>query len=459
LFFLVFFAHAYFIGALGFNQSTRVGAILTFVEPGPNRFTLRLDEFVHSDARNLMTGDWAQGADGHFYSNKAPGLSLVGIPIYAVLYGLERLTGVDPRSEPVTRFNTTLLNLGCVVAWTAAATVALFLFLAASGFARSEALLGALAYAFGTLIFPYGTSLWGHPTAAACLLGSLCLAWWPGGVRRPWLAGLLGGFACLVDYLAVFALVPAGLALLVRGASWRDRIAFAVGVSLPLLALLAYQRAIFGAFLTTASSQSNPVFLDESRTFGLIGGFDSSALFGLLLSRWRGLFLYCPVLLFSSVGAWQRWRGDRRWLVSASVASFGALLFFLASLSGWWGGMASGPRYLITSLPLFAILAPRTSTLPRWLRGLYWGALALSTCNMLALSAVELMMAEEELDPLYGFAYARLATGDYPHLIDATNLGQSVGLLPPWDLAAFVLLFGGFTIGLLRSTRAADRPS
>jgi hypothetical protein len=459
LFLLIFLAHAFFMGALGFNQSTRVGAIFAFVEPGPNRFTLRIDEFVASDARNLQTGDWAQGADGHYYSNKAPGLSFIGIPAYAVIYGLERLAGVDPRSEPVTRFNTILLNLCCSVAWTAAATVVLFLFLSASGFARSEALLGALAHAFGTLVFPYDTSLWGHPTAAACLLAALCLAWWPGGVRWPWLTGLLGGFAVLVDYLAVFALVPVGLALLSHRASWRQRGAFAAGAALTLLALLVYQRAIFGGFLTTASSQSNPVFLDPDRTFGLIGGFDAGALFGLLLSRWRGLFLYCPVLLFSGLGAWQRWRAGQKTLVAACAASFAAQLLFVASVSYWWGGMASGPRYLITALPLFAILAPRASSLARWARLLYGGALALSVCNMLTLSAAELMIAEDERNPLYGLAYRLLATGDYPHLIDATNLGQWLGLLPPWDLVAFLLLFGGWTIGLLRSTRAADRPS
>jgi hypothetical protein len=459
VFFLVFFAHAFFMGALGFNQSTRVGAILAFVEPGPNRFTLRIDEFVASDARNLMTGDWARGADGHYYSNKAPGLSFVGIPAYAVLYGLERLVGAEPRSEPVTRFNTILLNLCCTVVWTAAASALLLLFLGASGSGRDEALLGALGFAFGTLMFPYDTSLWGHPTAAACLLAALCLAWWPGGVRRPWLAGLLGGFACLVDYLAVFALVGIGVALLGRSTSWRRRIAFGAGVALPLLALLVYQRAIFGAFLTTASSQSNPAFLDETRAFGLLGGFDAGALFGLLFSCWRGLFLYCPVLLFSGLGAWQRWRAGRKALVAACSASFAAQLLFVASVSYWWGGMASGPRYLITALPLFAILAPRTGAIAPWTRWLYFAALALSVCNMLTLSAVELMIAEDERNPLYGLAYRLLATGDYPHLIDATNLGQWFGLLPPWDLVAFLLLFGGWTIGLLRSTPAAGRPS
>jgi hypothetical protein len=459
LFGLVFLAHAFFVGALGYNQSTRVGAILAFVEPGPNRFTLRIDEFVTSDARNLQTGDWALGSDGHFYSNKAPGLSFIGIPAYAVLYGLERALGADPRTEPVTRLNTVLLNLWCSVAWTAASTVVLFLFLGAGGFTRSEALLGALAHAFGSLIFPYDTSLWGHPTAAACALAALCLAWWPGGMRWPWLAGLLAGFAVLCDYLAVFAVAAVASAPLVRHTRWRERFAFAAGGALSVLVLLLYQRSLFGGFLTTASSQSNPVFLDPTRTFGLIGSFDAGALFGLLFSTWRGLFTYCPVLLFAGVGAWQRWRGGARALVVGCGACFALQVAFLASVAGWWGGTVSGARYLITALPLFAVLAPRTGALGRWVRALYHAALALSVFNMLALSAVELMVLEEEPSPLYAFAWRRLLAGDYPQFLEATNLGQWLGLLPPWDLVAFALVFGSFGFNLLRSTRAAGRPS
>ena len=60
---------------------------------------------------------------------------------------------------------------------------------------------------------------------------------------------------------------------------------------------------------------------------------------------------------------------------------------------------------------------------------------------------------------LFGLAYVLLSTGRYPHMLDSSNLGQWLGLLPPWDLVAFGMLFGGWTIGLLRSTRAADRPS
>jgi hypothetical protein len=78
---------------------------------------------------------------------------------------------------------------------------------------------------------------------------------------------------------------------------------------------------------------------------------------------------------------------------------------------------------------------------------------------MLALAAVDLMIDESDENPLYGFAYRRLLAGDYPHLSDAANFGQWLGLLPPWDLVAFLLIFGGSASALLRSTRAAARPS
>lgn len=459
LFLLVFCAHAFFASALGWNQSARVAAILTFVEPGPNRFTLRIDEFVTSDARNLQTGDWALGADGHYYTNKAPGVSLLGVPVYAAIYAFERVLGRDVRSEPVTRFNTVLLNLACSVAWTAAATVALWLFLAAGGSKRFEALLAALAFAFGSLVFPYDTSLWGHATAAACLLIALCLAWWPGGVRWPALAGALGGLAVLVEYLALLPLAAVGAALLSRGVCWRARARFGLAAVLPLLALLLYQHAVFDDLLATATSQGNPGFREPGRAFGVLGPVAGDALWGLLFSAWRGLFLYCPVLLFAAVGCVQQWRSGRRGLVLASLAAFAASVLFVASFNAWPGGMASGPRYLIVAIPLLAVLSPRPGLLAPRLRGLHAGALALSACNMLALAAVDLMIDEADRNPLYGFAWRRIAAGDYPHLVDATNLGQWLGLLPPFDLLAFLLLFGGWAVSLLRSTHAADRPS
>jgi hypothetical protein len=453
LFCLVFLAHGYFAGGLGWNQSARVAAILSFVEPGPNRFTLRIDDFTESDERNLKTGDWARGADGHYYTNKAPGLSLIGIPAYAVLYGVERLVSLEPRTEPVTRFNTIVLNLLCSVAITAAASAVLYAFLFASGLGHTAALLGAFAYAFGTLVFPYDTSLWGHSTGASLLLAALCLAHWPGGARSPLLAGALGGMAVLVEYHALFGLAAVGCALLSARCSWRQRFAFAAGAAGPLLLLAIYQKLAFGGFLTIALSRGNPIFRDPVRLFGVLGEIDPGAISGLLLSSYRGLFLFCPVLLFAAIGSWQGWREGRRTLVAACLAAFAASLVFVASFNAWAGGSASGARYLIVAIPLLSILAPATRGLAAWARWLYYGTLALSCFNMLAMTAVEVMVDEAERDPLYGLAYRELLSGAYPHNPDTINLGMLLQLVPPFDVLLFLLVFGGLTFALLRQGR------
>jgi hypothetical protein len=452
LFLFVFLAHAYFVGALGWNQSARIAATLGFVEPGPDRLTLRIDPFVNVEHRGLATGDWALGSDGHYYPNKAPGVSWLGVPAYAALHALERGLGLDPRSPGVTRLNAIALNLWCSVAWTAGATALLLAFLAAGGAAPRDALLGALAYAFGTLAFPYDTSVWGHTTAAACLLAALCLAWWPGGVRAPAPAGALAGLALLVEYTAALPLVAVGAGLLGRRASWRQRLAFAAGAAPPLLALLAWQHAAFGDAFVTATSRGNPLFRDSGRAFGgVLGPVSGEALAGLLLSPWRGLFLYSPVLLGAFAGARQLWRRGERAFVGACLAAFAATLLFVASFNAWWGGWAAGPRYLIIAIPLLAVLAPRLGALAPLTRRLWLGALALSAANMLALAAVELMLDESERNPLYGLAYRLLATGAYPHVDDAINLGRWLGLGPPWDLALFVLASCAAAFALLRA--------
>jgi len=459
LFLLVFLAHAYFASATGWNQIARIAAIFAFVEPGPDQLTLRIDGFVTPNARNFATGDWAQGSAGHFYSNKAPGVSLLGVPAYAALYGLERVAGAEPRSARLTRANAIALNLWCSVLWTAIATVVLFHFLAAFGLGATDALLGALAYAFGTLIFPYDTSIWGHTTAAACVLGALCLANWPGGgARLPLLAGLLGGLAVLIEYTAVFPLAATGLTLLAPRCRWRQRFEFGAGAALPLLVLLLYQNAAFGGYLVTASSQSNPVFIDGARAFGLLGPIEPAGVWGLLLSRWRGLFLYCPVLLFAFAGALQCWRERRRWLITACLVAFLGCVLFISSIGPWWGGWANGPRYLIVVLPLLAIFAPRTSAWSPWARGLYYFALALSVFDMLALTAVEVMGDEADRNPLYGASYTLLLLGEYPQNPNTSNIGLLLGLPPRFDLVPFLLVFGLWARALLRSVSAPAAP-
>src|SRR5262249_48946651 len=78
------------------NQSARLAATVAFVEPNtPYTGTFRIDGLLRGD--RLPTEDWAE-AHGAFYSNKAPGVSLLGIVPYYAIYRLERAAKLPPRT-------------------------------------------------------------------------------------------------------------------------------------------------------------------------------------------------------------------------------------------------------------------------------------------------------------------------------------------------------------------------
>ena len=187
------------------NQSARLAATVAFVEPN-TRYTgtFRIDGLKDGD--RLPTEDWAESR-GAFYSNKAPGVSLLGIVPYYALYHVERSAKFRPRTPQNTLVNVYLLNLWISVFWNVVAE-------SANGFRRlrrlprhgvhSEqgALLVALVYSFATLVLPFGCSEWGHSTAAAFItLGSLYLL--EGTADGAVLAGTWFGAATLTDEIVL----------------------------------------------------------------------------------------------------------------------------------------------------------------------------------------------------------------------------------------------------------------
>src|SRR5215831_8475272 len=82
---LVLGIEAAFFHPGGWNQYSRLAATVAFVEPGtPYTGTFRIDG-LRMDGSRLGTEDWAESY-GRFYSNKAPGTSMLGVVPYFLLY-------------------------------------------------------------------------------------------------------------------------------------------------------------------------------------------------------------------------------------------------------------------------------------------------------------------------------------------------------------------------------------
>jgi hypothetical protein len=340
--------YAYFFQGGGWNANVRFALVRSVVEQG----RLTIDDFRRT------SGDLAK-REHHFYCDKAPGVSMLSVPLYA---GLRWLGPPGPPSRQTQHVALYLLTLVVIGVPSALALGLLFHVARHVTPAPIPRLVWALAYGFGTAAFPYATLYYGHQLLAALLVGAIALLFdmrRAAGRRTGALAALVGlllGTAVAVEYpaaIAVAALVTYAATFL---RPWRRLGALGLGLLPPALALALYHTVAFGGPLTVAyqfSTQGN-------RRAGLFMGIariDWHALHGILLSEYRGLFYSAPWLLLAIPGAVVLWRrGMRREVVGCGLVFLG-FVAMNASLVDWQGGWTFGPRYLIPALPFLAFLA------------------------------------------------------------------------------------------------------
>ena len=331
------------------------------------------------------TGDLAF-AYGHTHPNKAPGASFAAVPGYAVLYGLERLLGVDPDAAWVLTVNAWLSGVASV-GLVAALGVVLFrrLALRLSGGRSGAALFATLAFAFGTLYFPYATMLYDHDLVAVALLGAFLLAYDADTLPRFFAAGTCAAAAIVSSYLSVVAVLILLVYVLLRRRRLSGVLAFTVGMLPPLCVLAAYNLACFGTIFATNYAWENPLF--KRAGGGMLELFAAprwDVLLALLVSPLRGLFFGTPVLVLGVIGLVVMLRQPRfrleGLLVTAMIAH---VLLFNMSFTAWHAGWACGPRYLIPALPFLALpivfVAPRAAWARHALLGASIAAMALVT--------------------------------------------------------------------------------
>jgi len=517
LFALVLGAYAYFYQGGGWNQNSRYALTRAIVEDG----TIVIDRHA------CVTGDYAYvpkvkraprcnapGA-GHFYTDKAPGASWMAVPPWAMARGLGA-------SHAWSAWWSTVI---AVALPSAIAAVLLALALRALGLRAAVACGAAAAWALATLAWPYGTMLYGHQTTAALLLIGFALVAIPHARGEPAsrrslaIAGLVLGFAVVVEYPAALAcLAVGGYVMIAHG--WRRAAILALAAIPPAIALALYHRAGFGGLATLPYEFSTQGNRSQGFFMGL-GAPDPTALWHLLISDTRGLFFSAPWLLLAIPGGVVMARRGRG-LEAATCGAIVLLFVWLnASLVDWDGGWALGARYLVPCLPFMAILAaglfvptpPRAQVVqvsaarrfddgsretghaseapgrftpprpPPPRRGLRLAAtlavialVGFSGFNMLAGTAVEPQVDKAQRHPFTRHLWPRLARGElsistqsidnpgYPRAKPgkprppraAWNLGEWLGLPGLASLLPLVLFGAGCTIAIVRGARRID---
>jgi hypothetical protein len=351
LFVLALGVYAYFFQAGGWNQNSRFDTVRAVVE----QHSLIIDDYVGN------TGDFSV-VNHHFYGDKAPGLQLLALPVYAAVHPFFA-DGRRPRGRLV-HLGAYLCTLFAVALPSALAVVVLFATARMLGAPAGVAALLAVAYAFGTLAFPYATLLYSHQLTAALLLFAFALlvraraaGQWPRGAMAA--AGFLLGYAIATEYPAVLPVAVIGLYALAT-ARPRSRIVWmAIGGVIPILALAAYHTFVFGGPFTVGYDSSP----DGAREGGMILGItlpSMRVLAKVLFAESRGLLRHVPWLVLALPGAaLLATSRTRRAEGLALLGLIAAGLWFNSSLTStvadWKGGTGVGTRHLVPYLPFYVL--------------------------------------------------------------------------------------------------------
>ena len=471
------FSYAYYYQAGGWNQNSRFALVRAILE----RHTLQIDAY------QLHTGDRAIWR-GHYYSDKAPGTSLLALAPVQAARVVSRWAGIDPGSFPGIAWTSYVAAVVTSGLFTLIAALCVFGLSLRWGATLAGALFAATAYGLASPAWAYATLFIGHAQAAGCLMTAFAAADALGarpskGERRAHqgalaaVVGVSGGWAVVTEYQAAIPAIFIGLVALnrVRRDNRRDRArvvgAIALGVVITAVPLLVYNALAFDSPFHFGYSSEEGFKELQTGFFGITYP-KPSTIVELLIGSYRGLLPLSPLMALTPIGLSRLARRGRMApaLVAGGIGAYYLLLN--ASYFFWEGGWFYGPRQLSPSLPFLALgLAPLWDLTPvrHGLRtvlvgGLIWGVavtlVAVSTTpqppSSVRAPVRELLwpafrdgdLSLNHQTFVHGGADAsRLRGGTLPHA--AWNLGEVAGLhgLPSllplvtvWLLAGLLLL-------------------
>ena len=393
----LFFSYAYFYEAGGWNQNSRFALIRAILE----RHTLQIDAY------QLHTGDRALWRD-HYYSDKAPGASLLALAPVQAARLVSSAAGVDPASFPGIAWTSYVAAVVTSGVFTVIAALCVFRLSLRWGATPAAALFAATAYGIASPAWAYATLFMGHGQTAGCLMIALVAADAIGErmdrARRSlcWIIGLAGGWAVVTEFPAAVPAVFIGLLALDRVRRTDARLKpsrsfselmpviarIAIGVTIAAVPLLVYNTLAFGSpFHLGYSSEEG--FKELHAGFFGITYPKLSTIRELLVGSYRGLLPLSPLMAAVPLGLALLARKGRPGpaLVAAGIGVYYLLLN--ASYFYWEGGWAFGPRQMTAALPFLALgLAPlwdlgrpagRALLLAGWIWGVGVTLVAVST--------------------------------------------------------------------------------
>lgn len=377
--------------------------------------------------------------DGRIYPNKPPGTTVV----LAAAYACARAVHGDELTLRLLTWWARMLS-----GWLPTMLLAAFLVRRlAAQFSERPAMAAVVVLMLGTPAASYAHLAYGHQLAAALLvIGiTLCIdAVSPARDARARLiraaaGGALAGAAVTVEYGAVFAGIPLGVLLLWRARKRRyttPTLLAILGALLPIAALGAYHRAVYGAVFSTGYHHVTNADFAAKHGQGFLGlswptfeGFYTH-----VLEPGGGLLWWAPLVPLGLYGLGRAATHSDEPLRTHARVALAIVILYVAIVSGlsFEGGWRVGPRYMVAVLPFVAW---------GWAEAL--GQIREATGWIVVVIGLA----------LYAVVVNALAANLWPHL-DLTNVNHPVSevLLPLWTegVEPYGVLRSGFNLEVVQ---------
>jgi hypothetical protein len=308
-------------------------------------------------AHGHLSNDGCFGLDhalyrGHQYSDKAPGLSVVELPL------VEALRLAPANTLPDRTWQLWVIRL--LTSGVMFLALAFVIGRISEGLAPGFGSIALVTFALGTLIAPFAGMNFDQVPAAALGFGAFLLAW----RRKPFWAGVLAGAGIFFEYEAGAVMVVVAAYLFLSTRSWRVLARYAAGVLPGLLALAAYDWAAFGAPWRLSYRYVDNLY--QPAQSGGVFGIDLPNAYAaqqVFIGR-GGLIVATPVLVVAAWGLSLLWRSYRA-EVAACIAVIAIFVILNCGYFLPYGG-TPGPRFLLPALPFLALgLGPAFARAPR----------------------------------------------------------------------------------------------
>jgi hypothetical protein len=356
------------------GSNSRIDLVFAVVDQG----------VLNIDAYHTNTGDKAF-FEGHYYTDKSPGPSLVAIPFYALYKGIiafpplqqlleEPPTNTNERTPIFTPAQTSgirFFTFLSVALPSALSGVVFFLFASRFTPKSAHAFFLSLIYGLATLIFTYSNILFQHALATFSIFVGFYFLWRVlyenASHKLLWLVGALFGLAVMTDYPVVILLGLIGLWAMIEMPNRWALCRVVVGALPFILILAAYHYAIFHTPLPVSYNYS--IWGSTVHNQGLLGFVPPTlqSLYGVTFSSFRGLFWISPILLLAFPGLCFMWKGRRGQRSTVLLLTVCIIAYIIANASYlvWWGGWSVGTRFIVPLIPFLCL--PIIFVFNRWL--------------------------------------------------------------------------------------------